>query len=288
MDIDSSRDVLISDCYLDNGDDGICLKSGRDGQGRRVNRPTENVTITNCTVHRAHGAVALGSETAAGIRNVVASNIVCQGTERGVRIKSTRGRGGVIENVRFQNWTMEDVGVGIHVTAYYRVTPQEPFSERTPVFRNIAIGNMTIKNSPTMISVEGLPEAPISGLRLSDLIASGKTGVRAYHTQALELRNVQINADHGPAVLIRDSTDLELDGVSTRTPVSGMPVIRLDRCPGAIVNGGRAFGGTGTFLSAAPGELKKVTLIGDTPRGAKKTSEETSWNYWAAERQVPR
>ena len=93
MDIDSSQDVLISNCYLDTGDDAICLKSGKDADGLRVNRPTANVAITNCTVHHGHGAVVLGSETSGGFHNIVASNIVCQGTEKGVRIKSTRGRG---------------------------------------------------------------------------------------------------------------------------------------------------------------------------------------------------
>jgi polygalacturonase len=280
IDIDSCRDVRISNCYLDTGDDSICLKSGKDADGRRVNRPTENVTITNCVVHHGHGGVALGSETSGGIRNVVASNIVCKGTEKGVRIKSTRGRGGVVENIRFQNWTMEDVGEGIHVTGYYRTTPQEPASERTPVFRNIAISNMTIKDSPIVINIEGLPEMPISGLRISDVIASGKNGMRAYNTLALELHNVQVNAERGPAFLIRDSKDLELDGVSTRKPLADMPVIRLDHCPGAIVRGSRAFADTGTFLSVAPGELKSVALVGDTLGGARKATEETPTDFW--------
>src|SRR5437660_5330874 len=110
VDIDSSRDIIISDSFFDTGDDGICLKSGKDADGLRVNRPTENVTITNCVVHRAHGAVVLGSEASGGIRNVVASNIVCKGTEKGVRLKSTRGRGGVLENIAMDHWTMECAG----------------------------------------------------------------------------------------------------------------------------------------------------------------------------------
>ena len=77
--VDSSRNVRISNCYIDTGDDGIVIKSGKDADGRRVNRPTENVSIVNCTVHHAHGAVALGSEISGGIRNVVADNITCQG-----------------------------------------------------------------------------------------------------------------------------------------------------------------------------------------------------------------
>jgi len=280
MDIDSSHDVMISNCYLDTGDDGICLKSGKDADGLRVNRPTANVTITNCTVHHAHGAVVLGSETSGGFHNIVASNIVCQGTQKGVRIKSTRGRGALIENVRFDHWTMDRVDEAINVTNYYTKSPEEPVSERTPVFRNIAISNMTISNSPLMINIEGLPEMPISGLQISNIIASGKVGMRAYNTDSLELHNVQVNPEVGPAFLIRDSKDLELDQVSTRTPIAGSPVIRLDRCPGAIVRDSRAFAGTGTFLSAGMGELKDVVLEGNTLAKAKKAAEETAEDFW--------
>ena len=88
--VDSSRNVRISDCYIDTGDDGIVIKSGKDADGLRVNRPSEDIAITNCTVQHAHGAVTLGSETSGWIRNLMASNITCHGTQMGVRIKSSR------------------------------------------------------------------------------------------------------------------------------------------------------------------------------------------------------
>ena len=282
MDIDSSQDILISNCYLDTGDDAICLKSGKDADGLRVNRPTANVAITNCTVHHGHGAVVLGSETSGGFHNIVASNIVCQGTEKGVRIKSTRGRGGVIENVRFDHWTMDSVNEAINVTSYYTRGPEEPVSQRTPVFRNIAISNMTINRSRVAINIEGLPEMPISGLRISNVIASAKAGMKANNTVALELHNVQVNADGGPAFLVRDSKELELDAVSTRKPLPGAPVIRLDHCPGAIVRGSKAFAGTGTFLSVGPGEMKSVVSEGNTLGNARKATEEATTNFWQA------
>ena len=282
IDIDSCHDVLISNCYLDTGDDDICLKSGKDADGMRVNRPTENVTITNCVMHHGHGAVAIGSETSGGVRNVVASNISCKGTEKGVRIKSTRGRGAVVEDLRFNNWTMEDVGVAIDITNYYGQNQRsaEPVSERTPVFRDIAISNMTVRNSPVAISVEGLPEMPISGLRISDMLATAKIGMRAYNTVAMELHNVQINAESGPAFLIRDSKDLELDGVTTRKPLAGIPAVRLDHTPGAVLRNSRAFSDTGGFLSSGPGELKTLELSGNTLGGARKPAEESATDYW--------
>jgi polygalacturonase len=280
IDIDSSQDVLISNCYLDTGDDAICLKSGKDADGLRVNRPTANVAITNCTVHHGHGAVVLGSETSGGMHNIVASNIVCQGTQKGVRIKSTRGRGGVIENVRFDHWTMDSVDEAINVTNYYTNSPEEPVSQRTPVFRNIAISNMTINHSPLMINIEGLPEMPVTGLQISNVIASGKVGMRAHDTLAMELHNVQVNPEVGPAFLVRDSKELELNHVSTRTPVAGSAVVRLDRCRDATVRASRAFAGTGTFLAVAPGELKSIVLEGNTLGVARKATEETADDIW--------
>jgi hypothetical protein len=131
-----------------------------------------------------------------------------------------------------------------------------------------------------IINIEGLPEMPVSGLQISNIIATGKTGMKAYNTLGLELHNVQVNASTGPAFLVRDSRDLLLDQVSTRTPVEGSPVIRLDRCPDAIVRGSRAFAGTGVFLSAAPGELKGITLEGNVLARAQKAAVEAIEDLW--------
>jgi polygalacturonase len=228
VDIDSSREVRISDSFFSTGDDAICLKSGKDADGRRVNRPTENVTITNSTVQHGHGAVVLGSETAGGIRNVVASNIISQHTDKGVRIKSGRGRGGVVENIRFDNWIIEDPsGAAIEVTNYYTKIPEEPVSERTPIFRNIVVSRMTVNRAPVVVSIEGLPEMPISGLRLMDIIGSGKAGLQAYNTSGMELHDLRIVPASGPAFRIKTSKGLELDGLDG--------TVHLEESPGAIV-----------------------------------------------------
>jgi hypothetical protein len=279
--VDSSRNVRISDCYIDTGDDGIVLKSGKDADGRRVNRPTENVSIVNCNVHRAHGAVTLGSEIAGGIRNVVADNITCDGTQMGIRIKSQRGRGGVVENVRFKNWTMKDVGQAINVTSYYLMegevkSTNQVVSEKTPVFRDIAINGVSIEGARVPISIEGLPEMPISGLRISDVIASAKIGMKAFNTAALELHNVQVNAESGPAFFLQDSKEPELDSVSTRKPLPKTPVVRMDSCAGAIVRNSRAFAGTDTFLSVGKGELKGVMLEGNSLDSTRHPTEEAT------------
>jgi polygalacturonase len=284
--VDSSRNVRISNCYIDTGDDGIVIKAGKDGDGLRVNRPSENITITGCTVHRAHGAVTIGSETSGWIRNLVASNMTCSGTQMGVRLKSRRGRGGGIENVRFDNWVMDDVGQAINITSYYlmegevRREAPEAVSKGTPVFRDIAIGNMSIRRARVAIDIEGLPEMPISGLRISNVVASGKAGMKARHTAGMELHNVQIDAESGPAFLVRDSRELELDHIATRTPLADAPVLRLDRSPGAIVRASRAFPGTGTFLSTGPGELKNIVLEGNVLVSARRPAAEAKADYW--------
>lgn len=284
--VDSSRNVRISDCYIDTGDDGIVVKSGKDADGRRVNRPAENISITNCTVHRAHGAVVLGSESSGGIRNLVATNITCKGAQMGIRIKSRRGRGGSIEDIRFDNWTMEDVARGINISSFYVMAPEnkstppaEPVSERTPIIRNIAISHMTIKGARLAINIEGIPEMPIDGLRISDVVASAKIGLKAFNTRAMELHNIALSTESGPAFLIRDSSGLELDGVSSRKAVPGTPVIRLDHCTGAIIRRSRAFAGTGTFLSVAPGELKTIVLVGNMLSHAPKPTEESAKQF---------
>jgi hypothetical protein len=190
---------------------------------------------------------------------------------------------------------MDDVGRAINVSQYYvleaRVNSSDTrVSERTPVFRNIVVDNMSInrcratvgyeKAPPVMINIEGLPEMPISGLRIVNIIASGKSGLKAHDTVAMELHNVQVNAASGPAFLIKDSKELELDGVSTREPLADVPVIRLDRCPGAIVRGSRAFAGTGTFLSTGLGELKDIVLEGNTFTSARTATAESAADLW--------
>jgi polygalacturonase len=277
--VDSSRFVKLANDYIDTGDDGIVIKSGKDADGLRVNRPTEDVAITNCTVHHAHGAVTIGSETSGSVRNIVASNMTVLDTQNGVRIKSARGRGGVVENISFVNWTMENVGEAITVTNYYLMegetkTSEQPVSNRTPVFRNISISDMVVNGAKVLIDVEGLPEMPISNLRISNIIGTGKVGLIGNYSDDLELHNVQLNVEKGSAFQVENSSNLELDNVSARKILTGTSVIRLDNTPGAIVRNSRAFPGTGVFLSTAPGELKNLLLQGNLLGNAQTPQEE--------------
>lgn len=271
--VDSSRFVRISNDYIDTGDDGIVLKSGKDADGLRVNRPTEDVVITNCTVHHAHGAVTIGSETSGSIRNVVASNLTVKDAENGARIKSARGRGGVVEDIRFDNWTMEDVGHAIVVTNYYLMEgetrqPRQSVSSKTPIFRNIAMSHMTIHGAKSLMDIEGLPEMPIESLRFEDVIGTGKTGMRAEYTDGLELHHVQLNPESGAAFSVDHSTNLQLDDVASRQPFAQAPVIRLGEVDGAVVRNCRAFPKTRVFLETGKSELSKIALEGNLMSGA--------------------
>lgn len=171
---ESCKNVHISDCHISVGDDCITIKSGRDAQARRLGVPCENITITNCTMLAGHGGVVIGSEMSGGVRRVTISNCVFHGTDRGIRIKSTRGRGGVVEDIRVSNIVMHDIQKeAIVLNLKYSKMPFEPKSERTPVFRNIHINGMTVSDVKTPIKVVGLEEAPISDVVLRDIQVRG-------------------------------------------------------------------------------------------------------------------
>ncbi len=260
---ESCRNVRIANCFIDTGDDCITLKSGEDEEGRLKARPTENVTITNCVMYKGHGAVVIGSEMSGGVRNVAASNIVCVGTDRAVRIKSTRGRGGVVENIRFSNFVVENVAEPIYITTFYTKTPPEPVSERTPIFRDIAISHFTIKNCPCTAKILGLPEMPIQQLRITDVTASTRVGFRCDSVTGLELQNVQVNVEKGPAFEFSNCKDLELRAVKTTSPRADVPVVRMESVRDAFIQGCRAYPGTGSFLELSGKTTGGVILSGN-------------------------
>jgi polygalacturonase len=266
---ESCRNVRISNCFIDTGDDCITLKSGKDEEGRQKARPTENVTITNCVMYNGHGAVVIGSEMSGCVRNVVAGNIVCVGTDRAVRIKSTRGRGGIVENIRFNNFVVENVKEPIYITSFYTYTDLEPVSERTPIFRDIAISNFTIKNSPCTAKIFGLPEMPVQRLRVTDVTASTEEGFICNGVEGLELQNVEVNAGKGAAFRLSNCKNVELRWIKTTKPQADSAVVRLQNVQDAFIQGCRAFGGTGSFLELAGKSTKDIVLFGNELSAAK-------------------
>jgi polygalacturonase len=222
-------------------------------------------------MYKGHGAVVIGSEMSGDVRNVTVSNIVCVGTDRAVRIKSTRGRGGVVENIRFSNFVVENVREPIYITTFYTKTDPEPVSERTPIFRDIAISHFTIKKSPCMAKILGLPEMPIQGLRITDVVALTEVGLLCDSTVGLELQNVQVNTNKGPAFDIRNCKNIELNGIKTTKSLADEPVVRMENVQNAFIHGCRAFPGTESFLELKGQTTKGIFLIGNQLTAARNS-----------------
>ena len=180
MDIDSCTNVLVKDCRISVGDDGICIKSGSGPDGIRVNRPSDHITVTGCTVEKGHGGVVIGSETAGGVHNVTVKDCVFNGTDRGIRIKTRRGRGGAISGLTFDGITITGCLCPITVNMFYRCgskgTENELFSQQplpvtdsTPSIRDVRIVNVHAEGCRASAGfVAGLPESPVTGLSISD------------------------------------------------------------------------------------------------------------------------
>lgn len=180
IDVDSCEDVKIIDCFVSVGDDGICIKSGSGPDGIRVNKPTVNVEIKGCTVRNAHGGIVLGSETAAGMSKIHASDCDLSGTDRGIRIKSRRGRGGDINDIELKNLVMDDTLCPIAMNMYYKCgitdtksplfsLEKQPVTSETPRIHNVKIIGCTGKNCKASAGfIVGLPEMPIDNLEIRD------------------------------------------------------------------------------------------------------------------------
>ena len=191
---ESCRYVHISNCHISVGDDCITLKSGRDLQARNLNFPDENITITNCTMLAGHGGVVIGSEMSGGVKKVVISNCVFDGTDRGIRIKSTRGRGGVVEDIQVNNIVMKDIKEeAITLDMLYSKMPSEPMSERTPVFRNIQISNLTGTNVLIPIKIRGLEESPITDITFTNIRITAKQKCVFQNYKRVVLKDVLVN-----------------------------------------------------------------------------------------------
>ena len=182
IDIDSCTGVLVQGCTINVGDDGIALKSGSGADGLRVNKPTRDVRVANCTVGAGHGGIVIGSETAGGIREVLTEDCRFTGTDRGIRIKSRRGRGGQIADLVFRNLVMEDNLCPVAINLYYRcgASPEdrrlfsqapEPLDHATPSVRNIRISGIHATGCRASAGfIAGLPESPVENLSIEDSV----------------------------------------------------------------------------------------------------------------------
>ncbi len=246
IDPESSRNIRIMNCQIDVGDDCIAIKSGTEDDPNRI--PCENITITNCTLLHGHGGVVLGSEMSGGIKNVVISNCVFKETDRGIRIKSRRGRGGVIEGVLVNNIIIDTTICPFVLNLYYFCGPKGketyvsdkkayPVDERTPEFKQIHFSNILAKNvSAAAGYIYGLPESVVSNIEFSNIeiemaganaIAEKPAmmaGIKAMTNQGFYLMNaddvtfdhVQIKNHEGRAFNIQDATQVQMINGTTK------------------------------------------------------------------------
>lgn len=235
---DSSRNVHIANCHIDVGDDCITIKAGVEGEAPDKVAPCENVTITNCTMVHGHGGVVIGSETSGSVRNVVISNCVFTQTDRGIRLKSRRGRGGMVEDIRVSNIIMQDVLCPFTMNLYYHVGARgnrdvsdkqpRPVDTGTPCFRRIHFSHISARDAQYAAAfLYGLPEMPIKDVSFTDVtigMAQGspagepdmaddiepvsRAGFMARNVRGLCLRDVRVSGQAGEAFLLEGVTQV--------------------------------------------------------------------------------
>lgn len=180
MDIESCSDVVVDSCYVDVGDDGIALKSGSGESGVEKGIPCKDILIKNSVVKQAHGGFVIGSETAAGMRHISVKDCKFIGTDRGIRIKTRRGRGGEISDIQIENIETEDVISPITINMYYKWGSDErglysldkqPITKMTPHIHDITIRGLKAKRCKASAGfIVGLPEMRITNVKIEDSV----------------------------------------------------------------------------------------------------------------------
>jgi polygalacturonase len=262
IDPESSRNVHISNCHIDVGDDCIAVKAGKDAAGRKMGKPCENITITNLTTAHGHG-VSIGSEMSGGVRNVSISNCVFQGTDRGIRVKTQRGRGGVVEGVVASNIVMQDVPEAFAITMFYsRGNPGEarPVDEGTPRFRDFYLSNITARGARSAGQITGLREMPVSGVVMSGIRIEAANGLSCQNARQIEFHNVRMENARGAALTAKNVQGLELDGFSSAHPARNSPVVNLEDAQNVFARGCSAAPGTRTFLQVSGAASSNIVL----------------------------
>jgi polygalacturonase len=244
---DSCRSVRISDCFVSVGDDCITIKSGTELERPDLRMACEDIVVTNCVLERGHGGVVIGSEMSGGVRNVAVSNCVFKGTDRGLRMKTRRGRGGTVERVRVSNIVMYDVLCPFALNMHYHCGGKRgdpvvgdrgalPPDEGTPAFRDISYNAISAVGARIAAAfVDGLAEAPVERLSFTDVsvemsgedepvppeMADGlpplsRAGFVATHVRGLRMSAFRVSGHRGEAFALVGCEDVEMDSCSPR------------------------------------------------------------------------
>lgn len=202
LDLESCKYAIIENSTFDVGDDAICMKSGKDDEGRKLGVATEQVIVRNCTVYHGHGGFTVGSEMSGGVKDILLQDCTFLGTDVGLRFKSCRGRGGIVENIVMERVTMKDIGnQAITFNTYYAANGKPDdnieISEKTPIFRNIQIKDVVCSDSKTAIEITGLPEMPIKDISFENVTIKAEIGITCKDAENIEFNNVNIVSDKG-------------------------------------------------------------------------------------------
>ena len=254
IDIESCRNVLLEHSTFDAGDDGICIKSGRDEAGRNRGRPTENVIVRDNIVYRAHGGFVIGSEMSGGARYIFVSDCSFLGTDIGLRFKTVRGRGGVVEKIYIRNINMKDiVHQAIFMDMYYfakaptlaeskgqTAADIPPVTEATPRFRDIHIRHVVCNGAEEGIFVRGLPEMSIMNVDMEDLVLTANKGAELISAENVRLRDVRLltkDTGSSPVIYVENSHDLHFDRIGYPEGTGTVLSINGDKCSHLEVTG---------------------------------------------------
>jgi len=229
IDVESCKNVLIVKSTFDVGDDAICIKSGKDEEGRLRARPAENIIVDNCKVFKGHGGFVVGSEMSGGARNISVRNCQFLGTDVGLRFKSNRGRGGLVENIYISDIYMFDIATDSFLFDLYYTgksasesldegdtTPVEvqnpPVTKETPSFRNIYVSNIVSRNARRAMFFNGLPEMNISNINVENAIITSQYGAVICESDGIKFKNVHIIQQTGPALTLQNVKNFDLKG----------------------------------------------------------------------------
>lgn len=235
IDLESCKNVLIYDNTFDVGDDAICFKSGKDEDGRRRAVPTENVIVARNTVYHGHGGFVIGSEMSGGVRNVQVKNCTFIGTDIGLRFKSTRGRGGVVEKIYISDIDMVNIPAeAIRFNLFYggqspiaedgqevaATAPAAavPVTEETPAFRDIYLRRIRVSQSAVAAMFQGLPEMKLQNVVLEDASFDTEQGITVIDGDGITLRNIELRQHAGPALTFYNTRNASVQEVAFGGP----------------------------------------------------------------------
>jgi polygalacturonase len=209
----SGWNILVRNCTFDIGDDNVAVKPfTKPGDGRFA---VENLYITGCTFRHGHG-LSVGGQTPGGLRNMRVWDCTFDQTDTGIRLKAERGDGGDVQDIVYENLRMKNVRVPIAITSYYHGLPKpgqphetKPVNDRTPIWKNIRISNVTATGAKSAGLIMGLPEMPASNIMLENVKIDCGEPMRIGYANGLKFINVQINATVGKPFLIEQNVSGE-------------------------------------------------------------------------------